>query len=102
MEVIFLLINNSYGRFIINEQGRKYNYNLLGWESQPFAFLATPEMKEKFESIYGKLEDIPVDPEVEKFKNMLGTALSEAEKGNFDKEKHFDELVRMFRKRGFS
>lgn len=84
----------------INSQGELYDFSLEQWITQPFAFLATPEMKEKLEQVYGKLEDIPVDGEVELFKEMLDIALSETEKGNFNKEKHFDELVQLFKERG--
>lgn len=84
----------------INAQGCLYNYSLTEWVEQPFAFLATPEMREKLEQVYGELEDIPVDEEVELFKEMLDIALSETEKGNFNREKHFDELVHMFKERG--
>lgn len=40
-------------------------------DSPRIAFLATPENKSKLESIYGKLEDIPVNPKVKSFTNLL-------------------------------
>lgn len=84
----------------INAQGYLYDFSIAKWVEQPFAFLATPKMKEKLEQVYGELEDIPVDEVVELFKEMLDTALYETEKGNFNKEKHFDELVQLFKERG--
>lgn len=67
----------------------------------PLLWLATPENKAKIEQFYGiELEDVPVDDDVELFKVMLDISLSETEKGNFNKEKHFDTLVQMFKERG--
>lgn len=50
----------DYGDFIyhINAQGQKYCTEVDSWGTQPFAFLATPENKEKLELVYGELEDI--------------------------------------------
>ena len=63
----------DYGDFIyhINAQGQKFCTELDSWGSQTFAFLATPENKERLELVYGKLEDIPVDEELEKFSKAL-------------------------------
>lgn len=41
--------------YIINTQGQKLNYEIASWGTQSFAFLATPEMREKLEQVYGKL-----------------------------------------------
>lgn len=87
--------------YLVNTKGQKYYHEISSWGTQPFAFLATPEMKEKLEQVYGKLEDIPANPTIEEFKEMLDIVLSEAEKGNFDREKHFNELVRMFEEKSF-
>lgn len=55
----------------IDAQGYLYDFSLAKWVEQPFAFLATPENKEKLEQVYGKLEDIPADEELEKFSEVL-------------------------------
>lgn len=95
-----LAIDDGYYRYIINEQGCRYDFDLGSWGTQPFAFLATPKMKEKLEQVYSELEDIPVDEEVEEFKAMLDIVLYEVEIGSSNKEKYFDDLVQLFKERG--
>lgn len=58
-----LLILHAWSRNIyhINREGCLYNPHTNKWHTQQFAFLATPENKEKLERVYGWLEDIPVD-----------------------------------------
>lgn len=56
-----LFIDDGFLTHHINEQGYRYDFNLNSWVTQPFAFLATSETKEKLEQVYGKLEDIPPD-----------------------------------------
>lgn len=60
-----LLIVYTAGREIyrINPEGHLYSPHKNDWHIQPFAFLATPENKEKLEQVYGGLEDIPNDDE---------------------------------------
>ena len=95
-----LTIDDGYYRYAINEQGCRYDFDLGSWGTQPFAFLATPKMKEKLEQVYGELEDIPVDDEVVEFKAMLDFVLYEVEIGSSNKEKYFDDLVQLFKERG--
>ena len=95
-----LTIDDGYYRYAINEQGCRYDFDLGSWGTQPFAFLATPNMKEKLEQVYGELEDIPVDDEVVEFKAMLDFVLYEVEIGSSNKEKYFDDLVQLFKERG--
>lgn len=95
-----LAIDDGYYRYAINEQGCRYDFDLGSWGTQPFAFLATPKMKEKLEQVYSELEDIPVDDEVEEFKAMLDIVLYEVEIGSSNKEKYFDDLVQLFKERG--
>lgn len=107
-----LAIDDGYNRFTINEQGYKYDFNLASWGTQPFAFLATPEMKEKLEQIYGELEDIPVDKEVEKFSealNELSTFYTKlySSDDNFRPSEKLEELksiksnlIQVFKERG--
>lgn len=104
----------DYGDFIyhINAQGHKFCTELGSWGSQTFAFLATPENKEKLELAYGKLEDIPVDEELEKFSKTLDEIsyfyahlyLSDdnvSPSKNRDELKSIkDKLIEMFKERG--
>lgn len=107
-----LVIDDGYNRFTINEQGCKYDFDVASWGTQPFAFLATPEIKEKLEQVYGKLEDIPVDEEVEEFSkalNELSTFYTKlySSDGNFRPSDKMEELksiknnlIQMFKERG--
>lgn len=95
-----LTIDDGYYRYIVNEQGCRYDFDLGSWGTQPFAFLATPKMKEKLEQVYSELEDIPVDEEVVEFQAMLDIVLYEVEIGSSNKEKYFDDLVQLFKERG--
>lgn len=65
-----LFIDDGFLTHHINEQGYRYDFSLNSWVTQPFAFLATPETKEKLEQVYGKLENIPPDL-VQEFENAL-------------------------------
>lgn len=79
---------------------------------QQFAFLATPENKEKLEQVYGKLEDIPVDEEVEQFSKALDElsafyAKLDSSNGDFRPSDKLEELksikvklIEMFKERG--
>ena len=107
----------DYGDFIyhINAQGQKFCTELYSWGSQTFAFLATPENKERLELVYGKLEDIPVDEvdeELEKFSKTLDEisyfyAKLNSLDSNFKPTDKFEELksiksklIQMFKERG--
>lgn len=90
----------------INSQGELYDFSLEQWITQPFAFLATPEMKEKLEQVYGKLEDIPVDKELKEFCEVIEKLLD----ADFDRidngfdftevDKFKNQLIQMFKERG--
>lgn len=96
----------------VNKDGQRYDTKLSVWITQPFAFLATPEMKEKLEQVYGELEDIPVDEEVEKFSkalNELSTFYTKlySSDGNFRPSDKLEKLksiksnlIQMFKERG--
>lgn len=103
-----LAIDNGYYRYAINKQGYKYDFDLATWGTQPFAFLATPENKEKLEQVYGKLEDIPVDEEFIAFDAKLAKLQSILHKiytknrNDLDDEAEavHQELLQMFKERG--
>lgn len=107
-----LAIDDGYYRYAIDEQGYKYDFDLATWGTQPFAFLATPEMKEKLEQVYGKLEDIPVDEELEEFKSTLNELSSfwaeMPDRAKYSSTNQLlseatvikDKLVQMFKERG--
>lgn len=90
----------------INSQGELYDFSLAEWVEQPFAFLATPENKEKLEQVYGKLEDIPVDKELKEFCEVIEKLLD----ADFDRidngfdftevDKFKNQLIQMFKERG--
>lgn len=92
----------------INSQGELYDFSLAKWIEQPFAFLATPEMKDKLEQVYGKLEDIPVDEEFIAFDIKLVKLQSTLHKiytqnrDDLDDEAEVihQELLQMFKERG--
>lgn len=101
-----LVIDDGYNRFTINEQGCKYDFDVASWGVQPFAFLATPEMKEKLEQVYGKLEDIPVDEELKEFCGVIEKLL-DADFARIDNgfdftevDKFKNQLIQMFKERG--
>lgn len=92
--------------YTINTQGQKYDYGVATWGTQPFAFLATPEMKEKLEQVYGKLEDIPVDKELKEFceviEKLLDADFNRIDNGfDFSEvDKFKNQLIQMFKERG--
>ena len=63
--------------YLINEHGQHYDVENGAWNTQPFAFLATPEIQAKLEIVYGNLEDAPVDKELKKFELMLELLIDE-------------------------
>ena len=90
----------------INEHGQRYEN--AAWSSQPFAFLATPEIQAKLEIVYGNLEDAPVDKELKKFDMMLEVLIAEVY-GVVANDLHTNDideikakLVEMFKARGES
>lgn len=103
-----LVTDDGYNCFTIDEQGYKYDFDLASWGTRPFAFLATPEMKEKLEQVYGKLEDIPVDEEFIAFDAKLAKLQSMLHK-YYTQNRHdlanemettHQELLQMFKERG--
>lgn len=108
---VFIVSDGDF-RYYINAQGQRLIPELTSWSVQPFAFLATPENKEKLELVYGELEDIPVDKELEKFSKALNElshyyANLYLSDGDVSPSKNKDELklikdklIGMFKERG--
>ncbi|WFF39246.1 hypothetical protein LU290_03220 [Moraxella nasibovis] len=102
-----LLIFHGGTMFRINAGGCLFKSGTRICLPQQFAFLATPENKEKLEQVYGKLEDIPEDLAI--LQEFIGAieAFHDAivyryEFGCDDKgvPKIKDKLIQMFKERG--
>lgn len=98
----------------IDERGCKFDPIAGCYSNRPFAFLATPENKEKLEQVYGRLEDIPVDEGLENFCTEINLLLlaqddlimSSTTGSNklamlaSQVKKHKENLIEMFKERG--
>lgn len=92
--------------YVINEQGQQYDIETTSFNSQPFAFLATPDTQERLAAVYGNLEGAPVDKELNRFELLLGVLIEEVYGGVArgviinDVEEIKEKLVEMFKHRG--
>lgn len=117
-----MTIDDGYNRYVIDEYGRKNDFDTGKYHTQPFAFLATAKNKEKLEQVYGELEAIPVDEELENFYREINLLLnaqkelssmiistdysqpdsSQTKRTNIATQilYHKENLIRMFKERG--
>lgn len=98
-----LVIFHDDMMFRINAGGYLFVVGSRGCLPQQFAFLATPENKEKLEQVYGGLEDIPVDKELVEFTQLFNKYTNHIANQSPDQDTEvglYSKLIQMFKERG--